>query len=252
MIETIYSGRDGSHLRVSHHRPVRKAVISALTVVALGVGGWSLYRLGLEQGGHNARAARATEAHLRVKVSELRERIGALSERNTMLERSRRIDQQALERMREALAERGRRIAKLEEELAFYRNVVSPSQMEPGLHVRRLAVNRVSDGGREYRYELVLTQLNSDDRHIVGGVDFSLHGARAGEEVTLAYKELAVGDSVDPPTFRFKYFQTLRGRFRLPEEFEPARLQLRVEPDGSRIDPVEKDYPWDALLAGGS
>jgi hypothetical protein len=98
----------------------------------------------------------------------------------------------------------------------------------------------------------VLTQLNSDDTYVEGRVDFGIEGSRPDGRHTLKLDEVATGDGDVDSEFRFRYFQTLRGRIRLPASFDPIRIRLRVEPSGGRVDPVEEDYPWNSLLSGGS
>jgi hypothetical protein len=242
----------GAEFRVRRHRPVRNAIIGLIVFVLLASGGWLLYGMGVRDGGYHERAARATESHLRIRLDELRSRVTDLSDENTLLRRSHQIDDDAIGRLRDVLASREERIAELEEELAFYRNLVSPSEMQPGIRIRRLSLAAVPGDTRSYRYELVLTQLNSDDTYVEGRVDFGIEGSRPDGRRTLALDEVATGDGDAEPEFRFRYFQTLRGRIRLPASFDPIRIRLRVEPSGGRVDPVEKDYPWNSLLSGGS
>ena len=237
--------------RVRPHRPWRTVAIAVLVVVGLGAGSWSLYELGLRHGGYEARMARATEAHLRVEVADLREQISTLSRRNTLLERAERIEREARERLRGVIEAREGRIAQLQEELAFYRNLVSPSEMKPGLHVRRLSLTEVAGADAVYGYELVLTQINGSDRYASGRIDLVIEGRRGRDPVTVELRELATGE--DPETaFRFKYFQTLSGRIRIPGEVEPARVRLKVLPEGNRLDALEESYSWESLLSGGN
>ncbi|MDZ7747445.1 MAG: DUF6776 family protein [Halofilum sp. (in: g-proteobacteria)] len=236
--------------RVRPHRPWRNVILGAIALAALGAGGWALYELGLRHGGYEARMARATEAHLRIDVEELRDRVSKLAQRNTLLERAERIEREARERLRGVIEAREGRIAQLQEELAFYRNLVSPSEMEPGLHIRRLSLRAVDGAARLYEYELVLTQINSSDRYVSGRIDLSVRGRRGGDAATVELADLATDE--EPETeFRFKYFQTLTGRISVPQGVEPDRLRLRVAPSGGRLESLEEDYSWDSLLSGG-
>jgi hypothetical protein len=236
--------------RVRPHRPWRTGVVVVLLVVAVGVGGWSLYELGLRHGGYRGQAARATEAHLRIQVQELRQRVRELSRRNTLLERAKRIERRARDRLRTTIEEQDQRIAALKEQRNFYRNLVSPSKMEPGLHLRRLTVRPIQGKARAYRYEIVVTQVNESDRYVSGRIDLTIEGRRGGSRATAALEDWTVGEDAQT-RFRFKYFQTLTGHIRVPEAFDPIRAQLRVVPNGGRVERLEKSFAWDALLSGG-
>ncbi len=236
--------------RVRPHRPWRTGVVVVLLVVAVGIGGWSLYELGLRHGGYHAQAVRATEAHLRSQVHELRDRVRELSRQNTLLERAKRIERRARERLRNTIEEQDQRIAVLKEERNFYRNLVSPSKMEPGLHLRRFSLRPVEGKAREYRYEIVVTQVNESDRYVSGRIDLTIDGRRGGSRATAALEDWTVGEDAQTG-FRFKYFQTLTGHIRVPDGFEPVRAQLHIVPNGGRVEDLEKSFAWDALLSGG-
>jgi len=225
-------------------------VIVAIAVV-LTVGGWLLYDHGRRQGGHEAAEARATEARLRLQIEELRARVEELSQRNTLLERADRIDRESISHLRGDIEKREARIRELEEELAFYRNLVSPSDTGPSLDVRGFSITPVAGTERRFRYELVLAQVNGGDRYVKGRVDLTLSGNGAGGEASLAGGDFLVeGESAT--NFRFKYLQTLGGIIELPETFSPARLQLKVLPSGGRLDAVEEQFTWKSLISGGA
>ena len=157
----------------------------------------------------------------REQRSVLMQGISELSRQNTLVERAERIEREARERLRGVIEAREERIGELEEELAFYRNLVSPSEMEPGLQVRQLAVSAVGGAARVYRYELVLAQLNGSDRYAAGRIDLSVRGRRGRDDATLALREL-VTDEEPETVFRFKYFQTLRRSGTRPNPAEGA------------------------------
>lgn len=250
-LSSNWSNWQSGSFRVRPHRPWRSVLLLAIFVALVAAGAWWLYDRGRSDGGYEARMARATEAHLRLDIEELRERIDELTKRNTLLERADRIDRDAIGHLREEIESRERRIDELEEELAFYRNLVSPSDTGPGLHIRRFSVSAVPGTQRRFRYELVLTQLNGNDRYVKGRVDLSLAGNEGPDRKSLAAEEFLIdGESITD--FRFKYFQTLAGVIELPEAFVPARMQLKVMPAGGRLDAIEENFAWNSLISGGA
>lgn len=250
-LSSNWSNWQSGSFRVRPHRPWRTILVLVIIGAALTIGAWWLYERGRQDGGYEARMARATEAHLRLDIEELRDQIGEMTKRNTLLERADRIDRDAIGHLREEIESRERRIDELEEELAFYRNLVSPSDTGPGLHVRRLSLSAIPGTERQFRYELVLTQLNGNDRYADGRVDLSLAGNEGPDTRSLAAEQFLVEEE-SSTNFRFKYFQTLTGVIELPRAFEPTRLELKVMPAGGRLDAIEEDFAWDSLVSGGA
>jgi len=244
--------RASGSFRLRPHRPLRTALLWIAGLFVLGIGAWQLYSLGVRRGGYHARMARATEAHLRVEVHDLRDRISKLSNRNTLLQRAERIDSEARNKLRGMIETRDKRIGSLKEDLAFYRNLVSPSKNKPGLHVRRFKLTPVAGASRVYDYELVLTQLNGNDKYTKGRVHLTLEGRKGNGRLQIGLDKLASGVDSSPQTrFRFKYLETLTGRIHIPDGLQPARFELHVVPSGGRLDPLDKSYAWDSLVSGG-
>ncbi len=247
MPETRFPGSGG--FRIRPYRPVRTVLLAGVTLAVTMAAVWGAYRLGLRDGGHAAAQARATEAHLRIQVADLRDQVGELHQRNTLLARAERIERDAREHLREMIERRDQRIAALEEELTFYRNIVSPSKMDPGLQIRRVSLKPAAGLARTYRYELVLSQLNGGKRYAEGEVDLRLDGQQEGEPASFSFTDLTLEDTVETE-FRFKYFQTLTGRVQLPEEFEPRWLKVNVRPTNG-FDPLEESHAWGSVVPGG-
>lgn len=247
----VDSGLRSGAFRVRPHRPFRTGIVTVVIAAALLIGGWQLYDFGRRQGGHDAAEARATEARLRLQIEELRVRVEDLAQRNTLLERADRIDRESISHLRQDIEEREARIRELEENLAYYRNLVSPSDTGPSMDVQGLSLKPVPGSERRFRYELVLTQDNGGDRYAKGRVDLSLFGSGPEGDVSLGAGEFLVeGESAT--NFRFRYLQTLGGIIELPESFSPTRLRLKVVPAGGRLDAVEEQFNWKSLISGGA
>lgn len=235
--------------RVRPHRPGRTIVVTVFLVVGMVSGGWWLYELGLRHGGADARMARATEARLRLQLDDLRTRVSELVDERTLLERSRRIDETTFQRLEEQLEQREQHIGHLEEELAFYRSLVSPANGDSGMNIERVSLFR--EGGNEYRYEIVLTRLDHDDTEVTGNVDLAIEGSHDAEDVRLELSDLLVDENV-VTDFRFKYFQALSGRIRLPEGVHPVAVHVTIQPDDDSIERVAEEFAWDSLVSGGA
>lgn len=247
----VHSGLRSGSFRLRPHRPGRTATVVVAVLVVLVVGGWTLYEYGRERGGYDSAHARATEARLRLQVAELRQRVDELTQRNTLLERADRIDRESISHLRKDIEAREGRIQELEEELAFYRNLVSPTDAEPAMNLSGISLVPVAGTARRFRYEVVLTQVNGGDRYVKGRVDLSLTGRDADGDSSLSASQFLV-DGESATSFRFKYFQTLGGVIELPQTFTPARLQLKVVPAGGRLDVIEEQYNWKSLISGGA
>jgi len=244
-----YPYTESGSFRVRPHRPGRSLAIGLIGLALSLVAVYGAYELGRDHGASQERMSRATEARLRIQIEDLRERVGELSDERTLLERSREIDESTFVRLERQLERREQRIGHLEEELAFYRSLVSPGEEEGGLTVERLSI--YPDGGNEYRYELVLTRLDHDDTEATGDVHFSIDGVQGGDQRRLDLADLHVANEA-ALGFRFKYFQALSGRIRLPDGFSADSLHLEVRPDDDAIGGIEQDLAWNELVSGES
>ena len=105
----------------------------AVIIVASGYG---LYDFGRYRGGYDNQAAQKDIGDLKLKIERLSERNELLIDQNAMLDRYSRIDRNAHEEVKTALNTAQQQSIELREELAFYRSLISPSEMEPGLHIQ--------------------------------------------------------------------------------------------------------------------
>jgi hypothetical protein len=166
-----------------------------------------------------------------------------LRERLAVLERSSQIDRQAANDVKADLGQLEEELQAAREEIAFYRGIVAPGDVQSGLRIHRFALAN-GNGSGEYHYELVLTQLKRNDRYVDGVVDWQIHGLRSGEPDVLG-----LAGVTSPPTsqlkFRFRYFQELTGVITLPEGFEAQAVELSVKPSSkNQPEPVVQVFDW--------
>lgn len=234
--------------RVHYHGPFRRFLFWVLLPALLLAGGWGGYQAGYRVGGDGQVTARDEARDLQRQVNSLDRRNRELTQRNAQLERDQVISRESMERIRDSIQEMESRHRAMEEELAFYRSIVSPENMESGLHIHSVSLEPVGRGG-EYVYHVVLTQIRGSGA-VEGSLEFELVGHQAGSRVELRGEELGEGLQ-GTQAFGFRYFQNLEGRIRIPEGVTPRSLKVLARTDDYPPRQVEQDYAWEAALKQG-
>ena len=230
------------NLVVKAHHPWKTRVVWILILIALLVGGWTLFEYGRSQAGYDsADAEQAREQLLDIK-EELEEEIVELREKKALLERAAQIERQAYDELDATLKILQAEILELKEELAFYRGIVSPREASTGLQLKKFSIEP-NGPTRSYRYKVVLAQVLKNDRLATGRVKLLLDGMLAGEPKSLTLKDVTE-KSIKELAYRFKYFQNLEGDIELPEEFVLLRATLKILPRRRGVDMIEKTIDW--------
>lgn len=236
--------------RVHHYDPVKKRLLWALFLVALVGAGWGLYRLGFSMSGYAQSEAYRERHRLLEQIAFLEGENERLTQRAATLERGQAIAGEANDEVKDSLNKMEAELLELKEELSFYRSIVSPSSMEPGLHVQSFQLEH-GESERQYLYKLVLTLVRGNDRVARGEVQIKVEGLDNGLPKTLSLAEL-VSQGSGQLKFSFKYFQSVEGMMVLPEGFEPQRISIMIKPTSGRLDPVEATFDWANTVVGDS
>lgn len=161
------------------------------------------------------------------------------------------IDQQACDAVRESVSALNAESAQLREQLNFYRNVAAPGQAQAGVRIVSLELLPEAVEG-VWRYELLLLQPARRNRDASGEYAIDLMG-RNGKSV----ETLTISDAFSPSSgkaqFSFRTFGTLEGQIKLPADFKPLRVQIRLEVDqgeGPRLR-LSEIFDWSMLVAAG-
>jgi hypothetical protein len=209
------------------------ATAAALTAV------WLAFAYGEYRAGFDRQAAVA----LKDALADAQERADALNDQITALQRQRTVDQDARQQVQSSLQELQSKQADLQEEVTFYKGIVSPGAGEEGLRVQSLRF--ASDGApRLYHYRLVLTQVRTRELKISGSVNMKVYGTQDGKPVTLDARDLSP-NSKGPAGFAFQYFQSLEGDMLLPQGFTPGRVEVTAQESGHQA--VQQNFDWQGL-----
>jgi hypothetical protein len=232
----VVKGSKQQRMAVVPHRPGRRILL--VSVLVLGVGASAV--LGFMYGYFNTlsrqQTARASQTELNQQLAAAQEENADLYRQITILDMSRVMDQRATEEVHSTIKSLRDRVAQLEQEIVYYRQVVSKETEDTGLIISQLDLGATQENNR-YRYKLVMRQQDADgDSFLVGHVKVNLIGTDGDEQRILALRDLSAEQDRLDIRLKFKYFQNIEGELVLPDGFIPERLQIAAV----SLEPVEK------------
>lgn len=230
------------NLIVRAHRPWKSKFIWGIVVLALFIGGWTLFDYGRFLAGYDSRDSDNEIEELLEVQNHLEKRIELLREDKAVLERAAQIERKAYKELDRTLKILQAEILEHKEELAFYRGIVSPKDSSSGLYLQNFYLTQNGET-QSYRYKLVLTQVLKNSRLINGKVKLQFEGLLDGEPKSLDLKEITT-KKVRDLNYRFKYFQNVEGVVEFPKGFSVLRVKIQILPRGRQRDMIEKTIEW--------
>lgn len=231
------------------YRAWKLRIAVALLVFAAVLVAWTTYDLGRSNAVSDLASFEANRDQLLGRIDELDARNRELERQIAVLERAQQIDRKAYDQVKQEHSGLKQKIQDLNEELAFYRGIMSPTEARTGLRLQDFTIERLADSDR-YHFSLVLTQVKKRHPLARGKVKLYVVG-KQGKVV----KRLSLADVLDAEkkadslAYRFRYFQTMEGVLKLPGGFEPATIKVQVAPSGKNAPkkPLEWTFNWPAL-----
>jgi hypothetical protein len=222
-----------------------KWMYAAMVVVAVGCL-YLAYELGRYRSGYSIVDHRRESADLTAKLAAEQAVSDELRRQLAIGETASEIDRATYDEVRAELGELQAKIQAQEEELVFYRGIVSPQDRIAGLRIQSLEA-LPSDGERGYLVRLLLVQAIVHNRAVSGSVKLQLEGMQDGQTVSFDAAELVVpGESYDMD-YEFRYFQGLEAELTLPIGFEPQRMIVEIWPNEARAERINQTFEWPAI-----
>jgi hypothetical protein len=242
----VSKGKTHKGYRLRAHDPVRRVLLALLAVVLLGVAAAAIYWAGYQSANGITARERSQLQELKSRASYLTIRNQELTDQAARLGRSGEIDREAARRVQKNLNEMEARLASLNEQVAFYRSIVSPGSDQAGVNLQHFEIQHAASG-KGYSFKLALTQAMHHDARAKGHVSAEIQRLQDGKSHTLDLSKLAQINM----SFSFKYFQNFQGSFRLPSGFVPENIVISVRPSTRNLKGTEKTYAWNEALKGG-
>jgi hypothetical protein len=212
-------------LVVRAHTPKRRAVL--LTVGAMAVLGvlYAAFELGRYDAGFrvvdSVRGALSASARIRGLEAENEKQRSQLEAADV----ARRVDREGYKQVERSLGDMQSQIARLNQDLSFYRGLVQPDSIT---HVKVQQMQIVPEAAAgQYRLKFVLMQTGKPDSVVAGNTAISVDGLLQGKPSTLSFAQLTPNRRASL-TYSFRYFQDYDEPLQLPQGFEPTRVGVEI------------------------
>jgi hypothetical protein len=225
-------GISAPRMAVRTHLPWwgRGAIILTLVGIIAGMWWWG-FDFGQIFGGFNRKEVEARLVTLEAEAKKLRTEGTELRAKNSTLESELAMARGAQETQQKQSIELSGENAQLKEELAFLQKLVSDSSKQLGLQLQRLAVERDSD--EMWHYNLLVVRGGSPKDEFEGSVVLQATlapaaGAPAGTHGMVLTLPDDQPDTKSALSLKFKYYQRVEGRFRVPPGMRVTAVTARA------------------------
>ncbi len=232
-----------NNLVVRPHAPRRRALMLAGAALFAVLLLYAAFEVGRYDAGFrvvdSVRGALAASARIReLEAENARQR--------TQLEAAevaRRVDREGYKQVERSLGDMQSQIARLTQDLSFYRGLVQP---DSAVHVKVQQMQIVPQAvSGQFHLKFVLMQTGKPDREVSGSALVAVEGLKQGKPMTFALADLS-------PTRRaalaysFRYFQDYDEAVQLPPGFEPTRIDVQLRSSRDPGHGFRQAFVWKA------
>jgi hypothetical protein len=243
--------KPGSRVVIRAYSPRLRWALIAGSTALLAIAAFGLYRytrattvVDFERAQTERDQLLAERRDLTTKLRDSHAQVEQLKDQVVYLQRSQEIDQQACATVKASLTGLQEEVSDLQEQVAFYRGIVSPDASRAGVRVYEFKVAPTATNG-VYRFDLVLIQSVRHDKRIAGHIEVAVQGTAGGQTQAHRLSDLTISGEKNL-VFSFKYFEEFGGEFRLPDGFRPTRALVDVIPDGGGPK-IEDEFEWSKI-----
>ena len=228
-------------LVVRSHAPKRRAVLLGSSVLLALVVIYGVFELGRYDAGFrvvdSVRGALSASARIRrLEAENKRQR-----EQLEAAEVARRVDREGYKQVQRSLGDMQSQIARLNQDLSFYRGLVQPESL---VHVKVQQMQIVPEtAAGQFRLKFVLMQTGKPAAVVAGNAAASIDGLLGGKPVSLSFAQLSPTHRAGL-TYSFRYFQDYDEPVQLPPGFEPTRVGVEIHAGRDAAHAFRQAFVW--------
>jgi hypothetical protein len=226
---------------VRSHTPRRRALLwSTAALIGIAIL-YVVFELGRFDAGFrvvdSVRGALAASARIRELETENDEQRRQLAAADV----ARRVDREGYKQVERSLGDMQSQIARLNQDLSFYRGLVQPVSL---IHVKVQQMQIVPQvDTHQFHLKFVLTQVAKPDSTVAGNTAITIDGLQWGKPTSLSFAEVS---PTRRPTlaYSFRYFQEYDEPIELPRGFEPTRVGIEIHGGKDTAHSVQQAFVW--------
>jgi hypothetical protein len=228
-------------LIVRSHAPKRRAVLLASSVLLALVAIYGAFELGRYEAGfrvvdsvRGAFSASARIRRLEAENTRQREQLEAAAV-------TRRVEREGYKQVERNLGDMQSQIARLNQDLSFYRGLVQPDSL---VHVKVQQMQIVPEGAAgQFRLKFVLMQTGKPAASVTGNATATIDGLLGGKPVSLSYAQVSSTQRASL-SYSFRYFQDYDEPVQLPPGFEPTRIGVEIHSGRDAAHVFRQAFVW--------
>src|ERR1700674_5110593 len=203
-------------LVVRSYAPKRHAVLWTLAALAIIGILYAVFELGRYEAGFrvvdSVRGALSASRRIRSLEAENENQRRQLEAAET----ARRVDREGYAQVEKSLGDMQSQIARLNQDLSFYRGLVQPESL---IHVKVQQMQIVPDGPPgQYHLKFVLMQTGKPEKEVAGNAAIAVEGLMRGKPSSLSFGQVTPNRRVSL-AYSFRYFHDYHEPILLPQRF---------------------------------
>jgi type II secretory pathway component PulM len=213
-------------LVVISHSPRRRAIVIGAVVFAVLLILYGAFEFGRYDAGFRVVDSVRSALTASARIRELEAQIASQRAQLEAAEVARISDREGYKQIERSLGDMQSQIARLNQDLSFYRGLVQPDSITH-VKVQQMQIVPQAAAG-QYQLKFVLTQAGKPDGVVAGSAAITLDGLLQGKPTTLSFAQVTPTRRVSL-AYSFRYFQDYDEPIQLPKGFEPTRIGVEIQ-----------------------
>jgi hypothetical protein len=230
-------------LVVRSHAPRRRAVLFAASALLAGVVLYGAFELGRYDAGFRVMDSVRGALSASSRIAKLEAENGRQREQLAAADVARRVDREGYKQVERSLGDMQSQIARLTQDLSFYRGLVQPDSL---VHVKVQQMQIVPEAAvGKYRLKFVLMQTGKPDNVVAGNAALTIDGLQRNKPTTLTFAQVSPNRR-SGLAYSFRYFQDYDEPVILPPGFEPTRIGIEIHSGKDASHGFRQAFVWKA------